>query len=87
MDLNELIKTYGWKRNPFTKGGIFTSSGNASLYLTGIMWDEKKPQAIVGDEVVKEGDMIENYRIVKINKDNVIISGDKGEKTLKIWEE
>lgn len=58
-----------------------------SLNLTGIIWDIKDPQAIIDETVVKQGDLLGKYKIIKINKDNVVVNGDEGQLTLRIWEE
>ncbi len=76
-----------WRRNPFIRGRGLGLSGAGTLNLTGIMWDRNNPQAIIGDEVVKEGDVIGKYKIIKINEDSVVISSDEGQKILNIWEE
>ena len=80
------IEKIGWERNPFIRGRISGPSGAASLSLTGIMWDEQNPNAIIGDTVVREGDVIGKYKVIKINKDSVVISSDEGKKVLNIWE-
>ena len=77
----------GWERNPFSRNKVLASYGAGSLILTGIIWDEKNPNAIIGNEIVKEGDVIDKYTIVEINKDKVVISSDEGQETLRIWEE
>jgi hypothetical protein len=44
------------------------------LTIAGITWGSKFPQAIVNGKIVREGDVIEDARIVSISKDGVIIS-------------
>lgn len=41
------------------------------LEINGIVWNTKKPQAIINDQVVVIGDTIENSKIVDIRKDGV----------------
>jgi len=77
----------GWERNPFVRGKISEPTGVISLNLSGIIWDEQNPNAIIGDTVVKEGDVIGKYKVIKINKNSVILSGEEGEKILSIWGE
>ena len=76
-----------WRRNPFIRGRVSGSSTATSLDLSGIMWDAQTPTAIVGNEVVMEGDVIGKYTVIKINKNNVIISSDEGQKTLSVWQQ
>jgi len=42
--------------------------------LTGILWDEVKPLAIIDGEVVKKGDKVGSKVIVDIKEDRVILS-------------
>lgn len=77
----------GWERNPFIRSKIPGRPVTLSLNLAGIIWDEQNPHAIISDNLVKEGDVIGKYKIIKVNKDSVVISSDEGQKTLHIWEE
>jgi len=43
------------------------------LVLKGIAWDETEPLALINDLVVKEGDIIQGARIVKIDFDRVVV--------------
>jgi hypothetical protein len=43
------------------------------LKLNGLVWNTTKPQAIINDQVVNIGDIIENSKIVDIKKDGVDI--------------
>jgi hypothetical protein len=44
-----------------------------SLTIQGIVWGGSLPQAIINNKVVKVGDMIEEARIISINKDGVTV--------------
>jgi uncharacterized membrane protein len=44
--------------------------------LKGILYSEDNPSAIVGDKIVKEGDIINGIRVVKINKNTVEFEKD-----------
>lgn len=72
-----------WRRCPFS-GKVYSAQGQAfDLKLSGILWDEENPQAIINEKIVKQGDLIENrLLVVKINNDCVILSD--GEKELKL---
>jgi hypothetical protein len=73
-----------WRRDPFS-GKIYSSSSKSEIIdLQGISWSENDPRAIVGDEIVKEGDLIEQWRVLKINRDSVIISDGLNEKEVKL---
>lgn len=81
------VEKIGGEWNPFVRGRGSGASGIGPLDLSGIIWDEQNPNAIISNTVVREGDMIGKYKIIKINRDSVVISGDKGQQTLRIWEE
>lgn len=48
------------------------SSSVAGLTLSGIIWDRKKPLAIVNDRVVSVGDSVKGSIILEILKDMVV---------------
>lgn len=62
-----------WGRNPFSlyRGPATTISG---LALSGVLWDENAPTAIVNEEIVGIGDKIGIYTVVDIQKDKVILT-------------
>ena len=43
------------------------------LKLTGILWDNKKPLAIINSEIVREGGMMNGVKIKKIEQDHVVL--------------
>jgi hypothetical protein len=45
----------------------------SALTVQGVIWGGSLKQAIVNDKVVKQGDMINNARILEITKDGIII--------------
>ncbi|MFH1441891.1 MAG: hypothetical protein ABIH18_07640 [Candidatus Omnitrophota bacterium] len=63
-----------WIRDPFSDKIYLSTKGEIDLNLSGILWDEKKPSAIISDKVVNEGDTIGKYTVLKINKENVILN-------------
>lgn len=70
-----------WKRDPFMPAG---SSAGASipLSLTGIVWDEKMPIAMVNDRVLRNGDEIDGYKVVQIKPSSVVLSS--GQETFEL---
>ena len=65
-------------REPFSplisKGGIILIPQKiefAGMALKGIIYSEGKPLAIINEEVLKEGDKIGEYTVLKINKKSV----------------
>ncbi|MCM8813119.1 MAG: hypothetical protein NC924_04190 [Candidatus Omnitrophica bacterium] len=48
----------------------------APLEVTGILWDEKYPTAIINSRVVKIGDLIEGKTVVDIEQNRVLLMED-----------
>lgn len=59
-----------WSRNPFLQK---RDSGGSSG-LTGILWDEKTPKAIINEAVVSIGNKIGEITVIDIKKDHVILN-------------
>jgi len=74
------------KKNPFDKSHLnvdkyrFTTG---DLSLSGILYDEKRPLAIINEQVVAEGDMLGNKQVIKISQDEVILRDEEKEYRLK----
>lgn len=66
-----------WIRCPFS-GKIYSGreGGTIDLRLTGIVWDDKRPQALINGAIVQEGDAIGNFRVLKIFKDKIKMASD-----------
>jgi hypothetical protein len=56
----------------------------SDLFLEGIMWDDRKPMAIINDEIVSAGDKIKGMTVIKIEKNKVILSYQNEEFELRI---
>jgi len=73
------------KTDPFSGAPILPEKALSSgIYLNGILWDETSPLAIINDEVVKIGDRVGEYAVVKIKKDSVILSNGSSELELRL---
>jgi len=63
-----------WVRDPFS-GKLYSSTSEMELHLEGILWDPKKPAAIINGEVVKVGDALASgSRVIAIKQNSVIIN-------------
>ena len=64
------------KRDPFFSSGIITSTAKAitDVHLSGILWDENAPLAMIDDTPVGIGDKAGAYTILEIHKDRVILT-------------
>lgn len=74
----EMVKEHlEWGRCPFS-GKVYSGAvgvGRAiSFRLTGIIWDEKNPQALINDTIVSEGDILGSCTVIKIDKNKVILN-------------
>ena len=57
-----------WGRNPFSE------SISKPIILTGIIWDNIAPQAVINSEIVKTGDEIYGNTVIEIKRNSVILS-------------
>ncbi|MFA5008126.1 MAG: hypothetical protein WC546_02775 [Candidatus Omnitrophota bacterium] len=81
------------QRDPFapliTKSGqllVKKIIGPAGLVLKGIIYSEGGSVAIIGDEVFKENDIINDYKVMKISRKKVILKKDNDIIILKLEE-
>jgi len=73
-----------WRRDPFS-GKIYSGeSSGAKLKLSGILWDAKNPQVIIDGDMMKVGDTIGKYRIIKIEQNKVIVNDGVQDKELPL---
>jgi hypothetical protein len=74
------------QKNPFcldhATGLVIEAAGGTGL--KGIFWDSQKPFAIIGDSVVREGDDIEGKKVIKIDKDSVVLEDESGQTVLRL---
>lgn len=63
------------KRDPFVPlvGAEREKGTLAGFPLQGIFWDERKPMAIINDEVVKTGDTVAGAIVKEIRRDAVVV--------------
>ncbi|MFH1504664.1 MAG: hypothetical protein ABIH08_04695 [Candidatus Omnitrophota bacterium] len=66
--------------NPvFNEKAIVSSTG-----LSGIIWDEQNPKAIINGEIIGIGEEIGSNKIIKIEQNKVILSDGSSEFELKL---
>ena len=84
--LEKETATMDLARDPFSKQSITASTAampkgkTSSLQLNGIAWDEQHPTAIINNEITEVGSQVDEYPVVDIKKDRVILSD--GERNL-----
>jgi len=66
-----------WDRNPFLAiGQEKEATYLLGLSLTGILWDEEKPLAMINNVVVGVSDTIDHYTVKEISSDTVLLERD-----------
>lgn len=90
MSLQEEMKKRGkslkWKSDPFTLERVSVEAEEeapTNLTLTGILWDEVEPLAIINEKIVKVGDKILGGNVTEITQNSVTIIKDQ--KEYKLW--
>ncbi len=83
-----------WGRSPFINLNETTSEEDTGkqkhgfvLRLTGIMWDEKYPMAVINNKILKIGDIFLDRKLIEIKQDSVVIEQNGVVTTLKVWKE
>ncbi len=62
-----------WSRNPFAPKKT-SDKVVVKLTLSGIIWDDKEPKALINDVVVGIGDKIDENTVVEIEQNRVILN-------------
>jgi len=75
---------YSWNEDPFAKlpTASPTLSQGAQLQLRGILWDNRGGLAMINDNLVKVGDTIGGWRVVRITPSYVLLK--QGEMEIKL---
>ena len=79
-------------RNPFLssqeeqyykemRGKILITKG---LEISAIFYSSSQRQAIINGKIVKEGDFVDNRKVIKINKESVVLKDVRGEYILRL---
>jgi len=73
------------KRTQFSapKRDVFLPK-SAQSGLVGIIWDKTSPKAMIGDNIVGIGDMVDGSRVVDIKEDSVILNDGSKDYELKL---
>lgn len=71
-------------RDPMQIGSTTTEIKTSELVVKGIVYSEDNPSAVVGNEIVHEGEEVMGATVVKINSDSVVFEMDGKEWTQKV---
>ncbi len=74
----------GWGRNPFSWSK--SASPDMGLNLSGIIWDEQSPRAIIDGNIVGIGDDVSGKIIKQITTDSVTLTDGTSELELRVGE-
>jgi hypothetical protein len=74
------------QKNPFSKDHLATDKykfTSGTLTLSGILYEAKRPLAIINEQVVAEGEMVGDKQVIKITHNEVILKDKDREYRLK----
>lgn len=76
------------KRDPFSNSPVLAQMrpSSAGASLSGIIWDQIKPMAVINGKIVKAGDRVDNDTVVIIKKDRVVLNNGIKDYELKLGE-
>ena len=75
-ETKEEIAPLVWGRDPFVLLETDAVGTGGPISLGGIIWDKKRPKAMINNEIYKVGDKIGNIEIVDIKRNSVLIRTD-----------
>lgn len=75
-----------WGRDPFVLTETAGAGGGLSFKLTGVVWDEIDPIAVIDQKLYRVGETVEGYRIVKIHQSSVELESGKERFELKLFQ-
>jgi len=62
-----------WIRCPFS-GKFYIDGGDGIVTLSGILWDDKTPKAVINSQIVGIGDDIDEYSVVDISRSSITLN-------------
>ena len=77
--INRVADVLPLERDPFFFAYTGPRSPRDSLELTGILWGNEKPTAIINQAFLSAGDSTDQFSVVKILEDRVILKDRNGE--------
>jgi hypothetical protein len=80
-----------WGNDPFNRNPLHVSTvltgDTPTLHLLGILYRQTGAQALINGRVIGEGDIVEGYRVMSINRENVIVQSDGRTVVLRVGKE
>jgi hypothetical protein len=91
---DSLLATYhlaAWGSDPFNRDPLAISVNltgeTPTLHLLGILYRQTGAQALINGRVIGEGDIVEGYRVMSINRENVIVQSAGRTVVLRVGKE
>lgn len=78
---NKKVVNDEWGRDPFVP---IVGERFVSMKLTAIIYNDKKPAAIVNNKIIYVGDSVDGQKVVDITKQYVILRGMSGSYKLEV---
>jgi len=82
--LNSVADALPFQRDPFTFSGIGTSGARDDLDLTGILWNQGKPVAVIEGQFLGVGDSIDQCKVISISESSVTLQDPRGQFELRL---
>lgn len=87
----DLLGMSGWGENPFvadrgagSSPALISNRGETGYALSGILWDAESPSAVINNQVVGLGDRLDQWQVMEIRKDRVVLSDGSSTQTLRV---
>jgi hypothetical protein len=82
--LSRVAEALPLDRDPFSFAYTGPKGSRDGLELTGILWEGEKPTAIVNQTFLNAGDSTDQFSVVKILEDRVVLKDRTGEFELRL---
>lgn len=80
-----------WGHDPFNRNPLSTAADlpadTPALHLLGILYRQTGAQALINGRIASEGDIIDGYRIMSINRENVVMQSGGRTVVLRVGKE
>jgi len=73
-----------WKRSPFVSQETKTVSSDMKITLSGVVWHNNEPKALLNGEIIGIGEKIGDYKVTEIKGDSVTLNDGVKDLRLKI---
>jgi len=82
--LSRVAEVLPLDRDPFSFAFTGPKSSRDGLELAGILWEDEKPTAIINESFLNVGDSTDQFSVIKILRDRVVLKDRTGEFELRL---